>query len=105
MVGVSAEAGRTFLPQTSKARFSALLLAVFAAIALAIWRRSGRAKSASASRWERALAALSYQVKPDDPETYVAIAGILGVVAPLTSYLPARRAITAPAFGITSNRI
>jgi ABC-type antimicrobial peptide transport system permease subunit len=40
----------------------------------------------------RALAALLYQVKPDDPETYVAIAAVLGAVALMASYLPARRA-------------
>jgi putative ABC transport system permease protein len=39
-----------------------------------------------------ALAALLYQVKPDDPETYVAIAAILGTIALLASYLPTRPA-------------
>jgi putative ABC transport system permease protein len=33
-----------------------------------------------------------YQVKPDDPETYVTIAAALGAVALMASYLPARRA-------------
>jgi hypothetical protein len=40
----------------------------------------------------RTLAALLYRVRPDDPETYVAIAAVLGVVALMASYLPARRA-------------
>jgi len=121
---------------TAKARFSALLLAVFAAIALVlaaigiygvmsylvtqrtreigirialgarsadvlklVVRRGAALAGAGiligavgALAATRALAALLYQVKPDDPETYVAIAAVLGAVALMASYLPARRA-------------
>jgi putative ABC transport system permease protein len=121
---------------TAKARFSALLLAVFAAIALvlaaigiygvmsylvtqrtreigiriALGARSADVLklvvrrgallagagiaigAAGALAATRALAALLYQVKPDDPETYVTIAAVLGVVALMASYLPALRA-------------
>jgi putative ABC transport system permease protein len=121
---------------TAKARFSALLLAVFAAIALVlaaigiygvmshlvtqrtreigirmalgarsvdvlklVVRRGAALAGAGiaigavgALATTRALAALLYQVKPDDPETYVAIAAVLGAVALMASCLPARRA-------------
>jgi putative ABC transport system permease protein len=121
---------------TAKARFSALLLAVFAAIALVLsaigiygvmsYLVTQRAReigirialgarsadvlklvvqrgaalagagivigAAGALAATRALAALLYQVKPDDPETYVAITALLSAVALLASYLPARRA-------------
>jgi len=121
---------------TAKARFSALLLAVFAAIALVLAAigiygvmsylvtqrtreigirialgarsmdvlklvvRRGAALAAAgiaigaagALVATRALAALLYQVKPDDLETYMTIAAVLGAVALLASYLPARRA-------------
>jgi putative ABC transport system permease protein len=40
----------------------------------------------------RAMRALLYGVSPRDPMTFAAIAGLLGVVALLASYLPARRA-------------
>ena len=41
----------------------------------------------------RYLTSLLYGVRPDDPLTFVAVAILLGVVALLASYLPARRAL------------
>jgi ABC-type antimicrobial peptide transport system permease subunit len=114
---------------TAKARFSTLLLAVFAAIALVLAAigiygvmsylvtqrpreigirialgarsadvlklvvRRGAALAgagivigaAGALAATRALAALLYRVKPDDPETYVAIAALLGAVVLMAS--------------------
>jgi len=40
----------------------------------------------------RFIADLLYQVEPFDPTTYVAVGGVLAVVAILASYVPARRA-------------
>ena len=43
----------------------------------------------------RALKSLIYGVRPDDPITFVAVAGLVLVVALLASYIPARRAAKA----------
>jgi putative ABC transport system permease protein len=40
----------------------------------------------------RVLTTLLYEVKPSDPATYAVIAAVLGAVALLASYIPARRA-------------
>ena len=40
----------------------------------------------------RVMSALLFGVGPMDPMTYVAVSGLLGVVALLATYLPARRA-------------
>jgi putative ABC transport system permease protein len=40
----------------------------------------------------RLLAKMLYGVKPDDPVTYVSVIGVLGTIALLACYLPARRA-------------
>ena len=40
----------------------------------------------------RALKSLLYEVQPSDPATYVMLVAVLGAVALLASYLPARRA-------------
>jgi predicted permease len=40
----------------------------------------------------RILATMLYQVKPDDPLTFVLMAGLLGLVAMVATYIPARRA-------------
>lgn len=121
---------------TSKARFSAMLLMVFACIALvlaaigiygvmsymvaqrtreigirmalgahaanvrALVLRRGllltsvgiSIGAAVALATTRILAAMLYQVKPDDPLTFAFMTGILGVVALLATYIPARRA-------------
>ena len=57
-----------------------------AAIGLAI----GLAGSFAATRL---LTKMLFEVKPTDPLTYVAVAALLGVVALLASYIPARRAM------------
>ena len=121
---------------TSGARFSAILLGIFAAIALvlsaigiygvmsyavsqrtheigirialgaeardvlALVVRRGLALTAAglvlgvaaALASTRVLTTLLFEVRPSDPPTYVVIAGILGLVAFMASYLPARRA-------------
>jgi putative ABC transport system permease protein len=41
----------------------------------------------------RLMATLLYHVKPTDPVIFVAVAGLLGMVAFLASYLPARRVL------------
>jgi ABC-type lipoprotein release transport system permease subunit len=38
------------------------------------------------------LGRLLYQVSPLDPQVYVAVAGLLGVVSLVSTYLPAYRA-------------
>ena len=43
----------------------------------------------------RAMKSLIYGVRPNDPATFVAVAGIVVVVALLASYIPARRAAKA----------
>jgi transcriptional regulator len=48
--------------------------------------------TAAALAATRVLATMLYQVKPDDPSTFVVMAGILGVVGLLATYIPARRA-------------
>jgi ABC-type antimicrobial peptide transport system permease subunit len=40
----------------------------------------------------RALSSLLFQVKPSDPSIYAGVAALLGAVALLASYVPARRA-------------
>ena len=40
----------------------------------------------------RLIAGLLYQVQPIDPATFVAVPGVMLLVALLASYLPARRA-------------
>jgi len=40
----------------------------------------------------RYLASLLYGVRPDDPLTFAAVAILLGIVAVLACYIPARRA-------------
>jgi putative ABC transport system permease protein len=40
----------------------------------------------------RALRALLYGVTPFDPETFVAVVGVLGTIALAACYVPARRA-------------
>ena len=40
----------------------------------------------------RSLGALLFGVTPYDAGTYLAVVGVLGIVAGLTSYVPARRA-------------
>jgi ABC-type antimicrobial peptide transport system permease subunit len=40
----------------------------------------------------RLLAALLYGVEPGDPMTFVSVAVLLGVIALLAGYIPARRA-------------
>jgi len=40
----------------------------------------------------RVLGSLLYEVKPSDPQTYLAISALLVALATLASYLPARRA-------------
>jgi putative ABC transport system permease protein len=40
----------------------------------------------------RLLRTILFQVRPSDPEVYLAVAGLLGVVALLASYVPARHA-------------
>jgi predicted permease len=47
---------------------------------------------AAAAASTRLLTAMLYQVKPNDPAVYVAVALALGTVALLASYIPARRA-------------
>jgi len=49
----------------------------------------GLAGSVSASRL---LASVLYEVKPNDPLTYTAVIGFLGLATFAASYLPARRA-------------
>ena len=39
------------------------------------------------------MATLLYQVKPTDPVVFGSVAALLGLVAFLASYLPARRAL------------
>jgi putative ABC transport system permease protein len=121
---------------TARARFSAILLVVFAGIALilasvgiygvmsyvvrqrtqeigirmalgarsedVLWVVTRRAVLlvllgiglgvAGALAATRVLVTLLYEVKPDDPWTYVLISVLLAAVALLASYLPARRA-------------
>jgi len=38
------------------------------------------------------MASMLFEVKPTDVTTYVAVAGLLGCVSLLASYVPARRA-------------
>jgi putative ABC transport system permease protein len=57
-----------------------------AAVGLAI----GLAGSFAATRL---LTKMLFEVKPTDPMTYVAVAGLLGAVALLATYIPARRAM------------
>ena len=40
----------------------------------------------------RLLTTVLFQVRPSDPEVYLAVAALLGVVAFLANYVPARRA-------------
>jgi putative ABC transport system permease protein len=40
----------------------------------------------------RLLKTILFQVRPSDPEVYLAVAALLGVVALLASYVPARQA-------------
>jgi ABC-type antimicrobial peptide transport system permease subunit len=47
---------------------------------------------AAAVAGARLLKTLLFQVQPNDPQIYVAVAGLLGVVALVASYIPARRA-------------
>ena len=42
----------------------------------------------------RALSALLYDVSPADPATYLAVTGVLVIVAVVASYFPARRAVS-----------
>jgi len=41
----------------------------------------------------RLLGKMMFEVKPGDPMTYAAVAGLLGAVALAASYIPARRAM------------
>jgi putative ABC transport system permease protein len=121
---------------TARARFSAILLAVFAAIAFTLAgigiygvmsymvrqrnQEIGIRVALGATRQDvrrivvrraailagagiliglagalaatRVLRTLLYEVKPSDPQTYLAISGLLVALATLASYLPARRA-------------
>jgi putative ABC transport system permease protein len=121
---------------TSRARFSAALLAIFAGVALvlaavgiygvmsyavtqrtreigiriALGAQPGNVLSlvlfrglmltligiaigvVAALASTRVLTTLLYEVKPTDPATYVIIAAVLGAVALLATYIPARRA-------------
>jgi len=47
----------------------------------------------SAAAMTRLLASMLFGVKPTDPATYIAVVGLLGVVALAASYIPARRAM------------
>jgi putative ABC transport system permease protein len=47
---------------------------------------------AAATASARLLTSMLFEVKPNDPLTYFAVAGLLGMVALLASYVPARRA-------------
>jgi ABC-type antimicrobial peptide transport system permease subunit len=47
---------------------------------------------AAAAASARLLTSMLFEVKPNDPLTYLAVAGLLGAVALLASYVPARRA-------------
>jgi putative ABC transport system permease protein len=47
---------------------------------------------AAAIAGSRLLTTMLFQVKPNDPEVYLAVAVLLGLVALVASYVPARRA-------------
>jgi ABC-type antimicrobial peptide transport system permease subunit len=49
---------------------------------------------ASAAAAGKAIESVLYQMKPWDPAVYGAAAGILGTIAVLAAYIPARRATT-----------
>jgi ABC-type lipoprotein release transport system permease subunit len=50
----------------------------------------GIVAAAVATRW---MSSVLFDVKPTDPLTFLAVAAVLGTVAFLASYLPARRAM------------
>ena len=52
----------------------------------------------------RVMASLLFNVRPDDPTTYLAISFLLIVVAFLACYLPARRAAKLDPCSVTINR-
>jgi len=72
-------------------RGQVLLLVVRQGMGLAL--AGSLAGCAGALVLSRSMSKLLYGVKPTDPETFAVVATVLGLVAVLACYLPARRAM------------